>query len=263
MTQSNKRYFNTFFFVDPYIEGLDSQTKFLYLTLILNPHNNLAGCYEISINRLKHYTGMSEDSIRIGIQKLSEDNKIKFTGTWISLKNFIKNNEFNPNMCKNAFDIMKAAPKENILFILSDSAGNAEPWVQEFVQKVEKGINAAIDSKNRNMKKKAIANNQKTPEPINNIRFSMNDFIQTLFNPTKTLLEGKGSPNGLGNHGISKEEPSAEYKREIEKEKEIEIEGEKEIEVGNDSLKIVSNEVDYEKKFFTSFNKVTKAKKVN
>lgn len=226
MAQSNKRYFNTYFFEDPYIEDLDFHTKYLYLTMILNPHNNLAGCYELSISRLKQYTGMSEDKIRIGIQKLQEDRKILFTGTWLSLKNFIKNNQLNPNMCKSAFDIMKAAPKENIIFIVSDSAGNAEPWLEEFVEKVGKGINASIDSKNRatveNSKKKSIP----IPLLLNHQEFSTNNFIDSILNPTKTPLEGNRSPKGLPNHAKPKREPSAEYEYEFEKEYEKEEEEE-------------------------------------
>lgn len=271
MAQSNKRYFNTYFFEDPYIEDLDYHTRYLYLTMILNPHNNLAGCYELSISKLKQYTGMSEDKIRIGIQKLQEDRKIKFSGTWLSLKNFIKNNELNPNMCKNAFDIMKAAPKENIVFIVSDSAGNAEPWLEEFVDRVGRGINAAIDSKNRNIKKKSIANGDRSPKLEQHQIFGMQEFIGTILNPSQVLLKGNHSPKGCKSIG----EPCGEYKGELEKNKNIKREGEEEVEVGNHSPnKIVYENYPPEIKkpvyenqdvsnFFNKFKQTTESKRIN
>lgn len=241
MAQSNKRFFNTYFFEDPYVEGLSSDQRLLYLTLILNPHSNLAGCYEISIKKLKDYTAMEEEKIRAGIQKLTEDRKILFTGTWLSLKNFIKNQELNPNMCKNAFDIMKAAPKQNIIFIVSDSSGNAEPWLDDFVEKVEKGINASIDSKNRNLITKAKSKNEPIPLLEDHVNFSMSDFINSILNPSRMLLEGNRSPNHsptipqpLGEPWGEKE-GEGEGESEREREFEYEFENEKEVEERNDS----------------------------
>lgn len=226
MAQSNKRYFNTFFFEDPYIEDLDFHTRYLYLTMILNPHNNLAGCYELSISKLINYTGMPEEKIRAGIQKLQEDKKILFSGNWLALKNFIKNNELNPNMCKNAFDVMKIAPKDKIIFIISDQAGNAEPWLEEFIDKVGRGINASIDSKNRNLIKKAKANGEKSPLLEKHHTFTLETFTNIILNPSVRLLEGNPSPNPSPNPSKSNGEPLGEYKGEDE----IEYEYEKEIE---------------------------------
>lgn len=214
MAQSNKRYFNTFFFEDPYIEDLDYHTRYLYLTMILNPHNNLAGCYELSISKLKNYTGMPEDKIRAGIQRLQEDKKILFSGNWLALKNFIKNNELNPNMCKNSFDIMRAAPKDKIIFIISDSDGNAEPWLEEFVLKVGKGINASIDSKNRNLINKAKEKHLRVPHLEEHQHFDMITFSNIILNTTKRLLQGNPSPNTSPNHSKPSGESFVEYKEE-------------------------------------------------
>jgi len=221
MAQSNKRYFNTFFFEDPYIEDLDSNTTLLYLTMILNPHNNLAGCYEISIRKLINYTKLTETEVKVGIQKLVEDRKILFSGNWIALKNFIKNNEFNPNMCKKAFDIMALAPKDKVVFILSNSNGDIEPWVTEFVSKVEAGINSSIDSQNRNAishaKKKGLSVPKGNPHQI----FNMEHLSYSLFSKTAKPLRGTIP--------IEQREPSGEYKKEIE----FKIEVEKEVETVN------------------------------
>lgn len=231
MAQSNKRYFNTFFFEDPYIEDLDYHTRYLYLTMILNPHNNLAGVYEISINKLINYTGLPEDKVRLGIQKLQEDRKILFSGNWLALKNFIKNNELNPNMCKKSFDIMRAAPKEKIIFIISDHAGNAEPWLNEFIIKVEKGINAAIDSKNRNALK--YAREKKLLEPIleQHQIFTIQHFKDLILSNKKERIGGTLPPTLPPSVAIHEGEPSGEYKEEIELEYELEKEIEKEEEI--------------------------------
>lgn len=226
MSQSNKRYFNTFFFEDPYIEDLDYHTRYLYLTMILNPHNNLAGVYEISINKFINYTGMPDEKVRLGIQRLQEDGKILFSGNWLSLKNFIKNNELNSNMCKNSFDIMKAAPKDKIIFIISDKAGNAEPWLSEFISKIEKGINQAIDSKNRNALRYAEDRKLPKPELEQHQIFTMKDFTSIILDDNKHVIRGTLPPTLPFQQG----EPLGEYKGEIEIEYEVEEEREIEIE---------------------------------
>lgn len=222
MAQSNKRYFNTFFFEDPYIEDLDANTTLLYLTIILNPHNNLAGCYEISIRKLMNYTKLEETEVKLAIQKLSEDKKILFSDNWIAIKNFIKNNEFNPNMCKKAFDIMTLAPKDKIVFILSDTEGNIEPWVSDFVLKVESGINSTIDSQNRN----AISHAKKKglPAPIKkpHINFGVNDLSYNLFSKENKPLMGTIPPTIPIKQGDTSGEIEFEFEKEIEIEKEIE-----------------------------------------
>lgn len=228
MAQSNKRYFNTFFFEDPYIEGLDTETRFLYITMILNPHNNLAGCYEVSINKLVNYTALPEDKVRIGIQKLQDDRKILFSGNWLSLKNFIKNNDFNPNMCKKAFDIMKAAPKDKIIFILSDSSGNAEPWVEEFVNKVETGINQSIDSQNRNQLSRSKKLGLPSPRPKQYENLTVESFTDVILSDEKRTLGGTIG----GTIGGMVREPCGEVEEEREYEEEKEIEIEKEYEEG-------------------------------
>lgn len=229
MAQNNKRYFNTFFFEDPYIEEMDPETKLLYLAMILNPHNNFAGCYEISLRKLMSYTGLSEDKVRVGIQKLQEDRKILFSGSWVSLKNFIKNNELNPNMCKKSFEIMRTAPIENILFILADRDGNAEPWVSDFVDKVGKGINAAIDSKNRNALNYANKNGLTAPAVIPYEEFSIDIFTNTLLKPSQKQIKGNPSPYASPNPSFPLLEPSGEYEEEREIENEYEEEREREI----------------------------------
>jgi len=218
MSQSNKRYFNTFFFEDPYVEGLAPEVRLLYLTMILNPHNNLAGCYQISINKLMNYTGLEEKTVRWGIQKLQEDRKILFSGHWLALKNFIKNNQLNPNMCLKAFDIMKSSPREQIVFIISNYSQEAEPWVEDFVIKVEAGINATIDSQNRNSRKRAKEKGLPASKDKPHQVFTMKQFITEILTPERRVI-GEGLGEWLG-------EPSAEYKYELEFEEEIEIEKE-------------------------------------
>ncbi len=224
MAQSNKRYFNTFFFEDPYIEELDSETTLLYITMILNPHNNLAGCYEVTVRKLMNYTKLSEDKVKLGIQKLVEDRKILFSGNWLALKNFIKNNNFNPNMCKSAFDIMKSAPADKVLFILSNhTTGQLEPWVTEFIPKVESGINAKIDSQNRSAIKEAEKKGLPHPKPKSHQSFTPETLMNEL-SDSKTPTIREPFPQPLP-------QPSAEYKGEIEYKSKYELEIEKEIEV--------------------------------
>jgi hypothetical protein len=261
MAQSNKRYFNTFFYEDPYIEDLDSSTTLLYLTMILNPHNNLAGVYEISIRKLMNYTKLSEDQVKIGIQKLTEDKKILFSGNWLALKNFIKNNELNPNMCKKAYDIMAVAPRDKIVFILSDSNGGIEPWVTAFTQKVESGINSAIDSQNRNAMSYAKKKSLNLPLDKSHRVFNIQHLLKSLFSASKPSLEGTIG----GTIPIQQGDTLGEYKEEIEYEykKEIEIEIEEETQELTDQQvvdnfsklnKIVGNAVKKTDSKFKPFN---------
>jgi hypothetical protein len=224
MAQSNKRYFNTFFYEDPYIEGLDSECRWVYITMILNPHNNLAGCYELSVQKLANYTALPIERVRAAIQQLQEDRKILFSGSWLALKNFIKNNEFNPNMCKNSFDIMKSAPKDKIVFILSDIAGNAEPWISDFISKVERGINQSIDSKNRNAIKKAKESGLPAPPLVPHQTLTIEQFASQVLDRQVESIRGTlppTVPKALG-------EPWPEYKGEEEYKEEYKFKTEEE-----------------------------------
>lgn len=228
MAQSNKRYFNTFFFEDPYIEELDSETTLLYITMILNPHNNLAGCYEITVRKLMNYTKLSEDKVKLGIQKLVEDRKILFSGNWLALKNFIKNNNFNPNMCKSAFDIMKSAPADKVLFILSNHiSGQLEPWVIEFIPKVESGINAKIDSQNRSLIKEANKKGLPEPKLKQHQVFTTQSFMSEL-DQSKNPTVREPFPQGLPQPCAEQEyKPKFKYESKIELETEDEKESSK------------------------------------
>ena len=55
------------------VDDYDAEEKYMYLYLLTNPHTNLAGCYEISMNQIAVETGYSSQKARGLIAKLEND----------------------------------------------------------------------------------------------------------------------------------------------------------------------------------------------
>ena len=86
------RSIQTYFWKDPYIEGLQPNEKLLYLYLLTNPQTNLLGVYEISINRIIYESGLTEVTVRKGLERLGNDSKALFYDeNYIIIPNFLKN----------------------------------------------------------------------------------------------------------------------------------------------------------------------------
>lgn len=83
---------DTFFVLDPYIQTLNANDRWLYLALICNPDISMIGVYELGLPTLELYTGLGREALGHSIDKFAKAGKIHYVDGWVIVKNHIKNN---------------------------------------------------------------------------------------------------------------------------------------------------------------------------
>lgn len=87
------------FWSDPYVRGLSTDQKLVFLYLLTNPQTRLCGMYEISIDYISFETGIHVQMIEEILQKFCMDGKIARAGSWINVVNFQKHqSQKNPSV---------------------------------------------------------------------------------------------------------------------------------------------------------------------
>jgi len=103
---------NSYFWRDPYIQGLKKDEKLLYAYFLSNPECNLAGIYEISLKTITFESGITKSKVTAILQKFQSDKKILYKDNYIIIRNYTKNQKYNPNMIKNVKEIIENLPDE-------------------------------------------------------------------------------------------------------------------------------------------------------
>lgn len=107
------RYINTHFWKDNYIINLDPTEKLIYLYLLTNPLTNIAGIYEINIKEIANDTGIIKEIIDTILKRFERDNKLKYCGGYIIIKNHLKHQDFkSPKIQSGIADIINSLPTE-------------------------------------------------------------------------------------------------------------------------------------------------------
>jgi len=109
---SKLRSVSTGFWSDPFVEELTPSQKLLFLYLITNEKTNMLGIYEVSTRKMSFETGMKKDEIEKALKTFEKLRKVKYTGNYVILVNYMKHQNFNTNMKKSAIDIYNELPKE-------------------------------------------------------------------------------------------------------------------------------------------------------
>jgi hypothetical protein len=115
------RYFNTDFWRDPYVEKLESTERYLFIYCFTNPSANIAGIYEVGINRISYETGLKNDEILKIFEKFEADGKILYKNDFIVCRNTIKHQKLNPNIKTGIEKIINESPIELVTWL----CGNA------------------------------------------------------------------------------------------------------------------------------------------
>lgn len=103
----------------------------------------MIGVYESSTKKMSFETGIPADQIEVILAKFENAKKIKRVGAFVVVLNFIKNQNYNPNMMKSAIDTYNNLPnvlKANDLVIGKESLSNGLERVRNglvMVRKVE------------------------------------------------------------------------------------------------------------------------------
>ncbi len=103
---------STAFWSDTWVEELTISQKLLFIYLLTNDRNNMLGIYEISVSKMAFETGISKADIVKALKGFESVGKVKYTHNHIILSNFLKHQNFNPNMKKSAVDKYNELPNE-------------------------------------------------------------------------------------------------------------------------------------------------------
>ena len=97
------RYVNTDFWSDPWILDLNSDEKLVFLYLLTNDKANMLGAYELSLKVAEFELGIPKDQLVTILAKFEEKGKIIFNDGLLIIINWAKNQKYNKNMLKNAY----------------------------------------------------------------------------------------------------------------------------------------------------------------
>lgn len=88
---ATQRYISTSFWDDRWIRSLNPADRYLYLYLMTNPLTNIAGVYEITMDRIAFDTGYDERTLRPMLDRFAEAGKaVFFHDEWMILPRWPK-----------------------------------------------------------------------------------------------------------------------------------------------------------------------------
>ena len=88
---STQRYISTSFWTDKWIRNLDPSERYLYLYLLTNPQTNIAGVYQITIDRIAFDTGYDERTLWPMLDRFAKSGKAHFfDDEWVIIPSWPK-----------------------------------------------------------------------------------------------------------------------------------------------------------------------------
>jgi len=127
---------NTKIWSDPWFEELNPTEKLLFLYFLTNPENNLIGIYEMSFRRISFETGINEPTIIKALKGFESVGKVYYIDGWIVLTNFVKNQNYNPNMIKAAHKIIDQLPQSIKIQVFTEKDSNPS----KAFESIQKGL---------------------------------------------------------------------------------------------------------------------------
>lgn len=97
---------------DNFFSVLTPKQKLLWLYLITCDFNNMLGIYEINLRIVSFDTGLSLEEINDYLALFESKGKIVVKGDYLNLVNFLKHQNYNPNMKKSALNVYQDLPDE-------------------------------------------------------------------------------------------------------------------------------------------------------
>jgi hypothetical protein len=92
---ATQRYISTSFWDDRWIRSINPADRYLYLYLMTNPLTNIAGVYEITLDRIAFDTGYDERALKTMLEKFAKDGKaFFFQGEWMILPTWPKHQQW-------------------------------------------------------------------------------------------------------------------------------------------------------------------------
>lgn len=117
---ATQRYISTSFWTDKWIRDLDPSERYLYMYFLTNPQTNIAGIYQITLDRMAFDTGYDERTLRPMIDRFAKAKKAYFIeDEWIILPSWPKHQKVteNNNIRVGIDTILKSVPDKVWSFI--------------------------------------------------------------------------------------------------------------------------------------------------
>jgi hypothetical protein len=119
---ATQRYISTSFWTDKWIRSLDPSERYLYMYLLTNPETNIAGVYDITIDRIAFDTGYDERTLRPMLDRFSEAGKVYFyDDEWIVLPTWPKHQQYDK----------RAKIRDGIVSVLQELPGDVLTFLGE------------------------------------------------------------------------------------------------------------------------------------
>jgi hypothetical protein len=112
---ATQRYISTSFWDDKWIRSLDPSERYLYMYLLTNPQTNIAGIYQITMDRIGFDTGYDERTLKPMIDRFQKAGKAYFVfDEWIILPTWPKHQKADSKSTIRAGieSSLKSTPKE-------------------------------------------------------------------------------------------------------------------------------------------------------
>jgi hypothetical protein len=98
----NKRSITLGIWTDAWFEELKAAEKLVWLHLLTHPNSNMIGFFDISIKRIASDCSLERTEVEQALSQFANQEKAFVYGTKVWLCNFVKHQDMNPNMMKNA-----------------------------------------------------------------------------------------------------------------------------------------------------------------
>lgn len=133
--RGTKRYVNTSLWVDDYLHNIlvkenDKDSFIIFLLLLTHPNSHISGTYELNYDYTSVMTGVSPEKIELALARFERDGKIKRSGAWVCIRNFILHQSPSLNMKKSIIHGLLDAPIELVSWLLG--AADVLYQVREF-----------------------------------------------------------------------------------------------------------------------------------
>ena len=113
---SKKRYFDTNFWSDTWVETLSQDEKLFFIYLFTNERVTIAGVYEIPLKRMVMESEFDKQSIVAMLSKM--ESRVRYVNGWIVLRNAIKSQNYkNDKISRGIKAILEACPVELLEFL--------------------------------------------------------------------------------------------------------------------------------------------------
>lgn len=113
---SKKRFIDSHFWSDTWIDTLERDEKFFFLYLLTNDKTSIAGVYEIPLKMIAFESGFTKEEVVRLFNKLSS--RVRYVEGWVVLKNAIKNQNYHNAKIERGIEIiLQNCPAELLEFV--------------------------------------------------------------------------------------------------------------------------------------------------